>query len=401
MAIKVLERGPPVTLREWRKLRLRGDYRRGAANDARDLPEEPADPAIVETGSRLRQQVLAAYERKYAAARYRVLMLQPSAITADIWFGDLSQCMRHAGIECELLPPNSSAAAINDAFAAFEPNVFIATEALESLRSLDLAYIKRYKQEHGCLRLFIPVWHAGAPRDNVPGARSTPQIDAWRRGLRAGGFIGDAHFSLFETEFHERFSRDPKGPDVEYLPLPMACNPFVNYPVAAAKRHDYIMVASMTDDRVEVSYRFLRPVIGRYRGLWAGPRWGFGTHGVPPADMSLHYARSRVALSPLVSFVRVYAAELTHRVYATAACGAFQLTVPTSITARYFRDDELVQCASPAEYARLFDHYVDRPLERNAIALAALRRAFGEHTCFHRIDDLVARCDEWRRKGLF
>jgi len=30
-----------------------------------------------------------------------------------------------------------------------------------------------------------------------------------------------------------------------------------------------------------------------------------------------------------------------------------------------------------------------------------MRRAYGEHTCFHRIDKLVAYLDGWRRKGLF
>jgi spore maturation protein CgeB len=92
---------------------------------------------------------------------------------------------------------------------------------------------------------------------------------------------------------------------------------------------------------------------------------------------------------------------MTHRIYAAAGCGAFQLTMPTTITGRYFQPDELVQAASPSEYARLFDHYVDRPLERNAIALAALRRVYAEHTCFHRVDKLVSHWDNWRRQGLF
>jgi len=158
----------------------------------------------------------------------------------------------------------------------------------------------------------------------------------------------------------------------------------------------------MTDDRVAVSYRFLRPILSRYRGLWAGARWGFGVDkGIPPAEMPLQYAQTRIALNPLVGFVHRYAAELTHRVYAAAGCGAFQLTLPTAITHRYFRPDELVQAASPADYVRLFDHYVDRPQERNAIALAALRRSYAEHTCFHRVDKLVFHWDDWRRRGLF
>ena len=241
----------------------------------------------------------------------------------------------------------------------------------------------------------------GAPTEQVPSGRSTMDEDEWRRRLQWDGLTADAYFSIFEPEFHERFSHDPRGPAIDYVAVPQACNPFTDYPVAADKRFDYLMATSMTDERVEVSYRFLRPILSRYRGLWAGARWGFGAEqGIPPAQMPLHYSQTRIALSPLVGFVYHYGAEITHRVYAAAACGTFQLTMPTAITGRYFRPDELVQATSPAEYARLFDHYVDRPLERNAVALAALRRVYGEHTCFHRIDKLVSHWDGWRPRTV-
>jgi hypothetical protein len=401
-ATKVFTRGPAVTLRHLRKRSLASDYRRGCANSARELPAEETDPAILAAGRTLREQLLVTNAGKYAAAGYRVLMLRPSSITAQIWFGDLQQCMQHAGIDCRVLPPDIPAGEINAAFEAFQPNVFISTEAVQSLRALDLRFVQRYKRAQGCLRLFIPVWHRNAPRANVPSGRSTFEEDEWRRRLRTDGLLADAHFSIFEPEFHERFSRDPDAPDIDYVAIPQACNPFSDYPVAARKRHDYLMVTSMTDERVEVSHRFLRPILRRYRGLWAGARWGFGAEqGVAPAEMPLLYAQTRVALSPLVGFVYHYGAEVTHRVYAAAACGAFQLTMPTAITKRYFGAEELLQAATPAEYARLFDHYVDRPLERNAVALAALRRAYGEHTCFHRIDRLVSHWKDWRRRGLF
>jgi spore maturation protein CgeB len=117
--------------------------------------------------------------------------------------------------------------------------------------------------------------------------------------------------------------------------------------------------------------------------------------------MPSHYAQSRIALSPLVGFVSNFGAELTHRVFAAAACGTFQLTIATAVTGRYFQPDELVQASSPGDYLRLFEHYVDRPKERNAVALRALRRVYGEHTCFHRIDGLVGHWNDWRKRGLF
>jgi hypothetical protein len=399
---KVFTRGPAVALRNWRRRVLAFNYQRGGASLARQPPAEETDPAIVDAGRELRQALLAANEGKHAAGRYRVLMLRPASITAEIWFGDLQQSMRHAGIDCRVLSPETSTGEINAAIEAFQPNVLIATESPQSLRALDLPFVQAYKKKNGCLRLFIPVWHANSPTLQVPSGRSRPEEDEWRRQLRWRGLSADAHFSIFEPEFHARFSHDPAGPRVDYIAVPQACNPFTDFPVAATKRFDYLIATSMTDERVEVSYRFLRPILGRYRGLWAGARWGFGQEqGIAPAEMPLHYAQTRIALSPLVGFVHRYGAEVTHRVYAAAGCGAFQLTMPTDITHRYFRPDELIQAASPAEYLLLFDHYVDRPQERNAIALAALRRTYAEHTCFHRVDKLVTHWNEWRRRGLF
>ena len=400
-AEKLFRRGPAVVSRHWRKRVLQSHYLRGSSNTAREIRED-ADPAVVETGQALRSQLLAANENKHAASRYRVLLLRPPSITAEIWFGDLHRCMNFAGVECQLLPPEATSGAINAAFEQFRPNVFIATESPLVIRVLDLPFLQKFKREHGCLRMLNPVWHSKSPTADVPQGRCTPAEDEFRRRLSWSDLLADAHFSIFEPEFYLTFMHDPQGPPIEYVTIPQACNPFTDYPRDLAKRYDYLMATSMTDERVEVSHRFLRPILGRYRGLWAGPRWGFGAEeGIPPLDMPLHYAQTRIALSPLVGFVHRYAAEVTHRVYAAAGCGAFQLTMPTSITGRYFKPEELVQAATPADYARLFDHYVDRPHERNAIALAALRRVYGEHTCFHRIDKLVSHWDDWRRRGLF
>jgi len=395
-AERLFTRGPGYPARYFRKWKLGADYRRGCASLARQALFEEADPAIVREGQALRERLLVANERKYEGAGYRVLMLRPSSITAEIWFGDLAFCLRHAGIDCRLVPFDTPVQQINAVFEEFAPNIFVATEAPEALNLLDLAFVRCYKQTHGCLRMFIPVFHSKAP-----GGYSSREEDAWRRRLRQDGLTADVHFSIFEPEFHERFCVDTLAPAIEYLAVPQGCNPFTDYPVAAEKRYDYFMATSLTEERLAVSYRYLRPILARYRGLWAGPRWGFGTERIPPLQMPLHYAQTRIALSPLVGFVHRHGAEVTHRVYAAAACGAFQITMPTAITHRYFSRDELVQAATPAEYRQLFEHYVDRPLARNEVALAAMRRVFGEHTCFHRIDKLVSHWNDWRRRGLF
>ncbi len=394
--VRVLKRSSALPLRRHRKRALRKAYLIGQQNEARNLPDEEPDARILETGELLRRDVLNTYRGKYEESNFRVLMLRPGSITAEIWFGGLHQCMDHAGIDCCVLPPTAGPVEINRAIDAFQPNVLIATDSTATLQSLDLEYVQAYKRGHGCLRLFVPVWHSG-----MRGNFSTPREDEWRWNLRRRGLTADAYFSIFEPEFYERFVRDRAGPAIDFITVPQACNPFTDHPHPEKKTYDYFMAASLTDDRLEVSYKFVRPIMRSYRGLWAGPHWGFGLQHIPPNEMSICYSRTRIALSPLVGFVLLYPAELTHRVYAAAGCGAFQLTMPTAITSRYFEPDELVQAESPEQYSKLFKHFVDQADERNEIALRAMRRTYTEHTCFHRIDQLVAYWRDLEKRGFF
>ena len=395
-AIRLLKQIPGLPRRHLRKRALRAAYHEGRGRHARNIAEEPPDDAIIEAGRRLRQHALGSNEDKHQRASYRVLMLRPPSVTADFWFGGLRSSMRHAGIDCRTFAPGATATEINDCFDEFQPNVFISTELPSTLRTLDLPFLLDYKRRRGCLRLFIPAWHAGAPIRS-----STRREDEWRWRLRRSGLTADAYFSIFERDFYERFMRDPEGPQIDFVTVPQACDPFTDRPLPEPKTHDYFMAASLTDERLDVTYRFARTIMRDYRGLWAGPRWGFGRHYVKPAEMPKHYARTRIALSTLAGFVPRYSAELTHRVYAAAGCGAFQLTMPTAITDRYFEPDELIQAGSPREYRRQFDYFVDRPDERNAVALRALHRAYRSHTCFNRVDQLVECWDEWRQRGMF
>ena len=180
LAARLFKQALSFPVQHVRKRSLRAAYRRGSANAARDLPSEDADPVIVETGRTLKQQLLATYKDKHSAAGYRVLMVRPGSITAEIWFGGLQACMQHAGIECRVVPPNSPAAEVNAALEAFQPNVLIAVESTPALQSLDLPFIHQYKRSRGCLRLLSP---CGKP---------TRRAEPPRGGMTRGGGVSDA-----------------------------------------------------------------------------------------------------------------------------------------------------------------------------------------------------------------
>lgn len=395
-AIRLLRQSPALPRKYLRKRALRIAYHEGRGRSARRGAGEPPDDSILEAGTELARQVLDSNLNKHRQSNYRVLVIQPPSITAEFWFGGLRSSMEHTGIACRILPYDANTADIRANIDEFRPNIFIATELPSILRTLDLHYLRAYKRQSGCLRLFVPLLHAGAPV-----ASSTAREDEWRWGLRRHGLTADAYFSIFEQDFYERFVRDPDGPEIDFVTVPQACNLFTDRPLPESKTYDYFMAASPTDERLEVTYRFARSIMSDYHGLWAGPRWGFGRTHVPPEEMPTYYSRTRVALSTLAGFVSSHAAELTHRVFAAAGCGTFQLATATPLAGRYFEPDELVQARSPEEYRRMFDHFVDRPDERNAVALRALHRVYRDHTCFNRIDRLVECWDAWRRRGLF
>ena len=394
VAFQAIVRSPFYLRRILRKSALKKAYLQGQADFTRDHFVEEPDKAIVETGDKLREQLLHDTRQKYAESHYRVLLLNPGTVTGDIWFGGLTSCLSHAGIECYLLPTQTTPSSLNERLEEFRPNVFIAVDTTSVLRSMDLRFLQEFKRKHGCLRLFIPEVRVGSSR-----MRS---LDLnWRRSLWDSGLMADAQFSIFEPEFTERFRVDKFNSEVECITVAQACNPFTERPLPEPKVYDYFMATSMTDERLDVTYRYLRSILKHYHGLWAGPRWGFGLDQVPIDAMATRYSQARIALSPIVRFVSRYSAELTHRVFAAAGCGAFQLTMPTAITRRYFEPDELVQADSPAQFERLFDHFIKRPDERSDVAMRALQRVYRSHTCFHRIDKLVAHLDYWRSRGLF
>jgi len=257
-------------------------------------------------------------------------------------------------------------------------------DQVEVLRSLDLEFIASYAKATGCVRLFTPISKHRFPKDGMS------RDDEWRFHLAASGRSVDAYFSMMEEEFFAEFFPEWAAAGFKYLALPNACNPFIHYPVAGTKDLDFFIAASYGPERLEITWRYLKPVFRRYHGLLAGPGWGYGAGPVPPTELRLFYSRSKIAPNPLASFLMKHPMEVTERTFSASACGAFVITNPTPITSRFFSEQELTCVKDEKQFLEAFSHFVDRPEERNARTLAALRRVYQEHTYFHRVDRLVA-----------
>lgn len=364
---------------EGRLLGLRLAWARGERRAP--LPEEPADPEFVHEGQALQRQAVAAARDRHRGLPLRVFLVCPPSITARIWFEGLCSALRHMGLRAELAAHDD--ASWSERWRALQPTLLLAPDDDATRARLGLDFLANWARAGG-RRLVVPMSPAGFPNS---AARTAEDEERVRLGL--AGRLADGYFSLFEREYFPTWFAPLAAAGLPYLSLPQACDPLQDAPRDLPKRHAWFVASVQTRERVEVAWSSLRPVLRRYRGHWVGRGWRFGDPPVPPSELPALFARARIALAPLVPWLRERPLELTYRVFAAAANGAFQITSRTPITARHFAEDELVQARSDAEFARLFEHYVDRPAERLAVARRAMRRAFASHTTFERALRLV------------
>ncbi len=365
---------------------MKNAYYRGRASGKSKLPIEFTDSQIVSAAQTYRTQLFADNKDIHKDKHHRILFQIPPSGVGVVWFYDLIQCFRYSGIECQTVKWDDSD--FKQIWEDFLPTIFITLDSPEVLKSLDLEYIKAYKEEHSCLRLFTPITKESFPTNLMS------KMDEWRLDLASRGLSADAYFSMMVEDHFRLFFREWYDLGFQYLSLPNACNPFRHYPEEAEKDADYFVVTSYSLQRAEITKRYLENIFRSYYGLWGGERWKFGVGRISRSELRGYYARARISPHPLMPFLIEYPAETSERSFSSIACGAFQITHRTPVTGRFFAEDELVCVDDEKEFVDAFDHYISRPDERNQIVLNGIDRVFKEHTYFHRIDQLVRFIDE-------
>ncbi|HEX7085432.1 MAG TPA: glycosyltransferase [Vicinamibacterales bacterium] len=99
-------------------------------------------------------------------------------------------------------------------------------------------------------------------------------------------------------------------------------------------------------------------------------------------NLNMHAAAHVMGLDPQPDFVNA-------RTFALAACGAFQLVDHREPLPALFDAGEMVTFRSAAEMRALAEHYLDRAEDAVAIAARARERVLREHTCEHRVTELL------------
>lgn len=372
-----------------RKAYLTKSHSISIVSDANEYPEQ--DGAVLSLAQELRTGIIDNYRHKYASKPYRFLLHLPESGVGIVWFKDLMQILEYTGIACTSVSYKDPA--FKTIWNEFKPNVFISIDTAKMLRVLDLEFIRQYKQEHGCLRLFTPY-----PKHKFPNPGMSAE-DQWRLELAKAGKSADAYFCMYVDEYFDMFLPEWVQAGFSYLALPHGCNPLYQYPHQGTKKYDYFMATSYGHERIRVTWEYMKPVFEKYAGLWAGPGWGFGLGRVNADKLPQYYAESKIVPNPLAAQLINYPMEITERTFSAMASGAFQITDWTPVTDRFFKENELIRVHGKDDFLEKFEYYLAHDEERTKILTAGMQRLYQEHTYFHRIDQLIAYVDELTTTG--
>ncbi|MDF0666442.1 MAG: glycosyltransferase [Nitrospira sp.] len=216
----------------------------------------------------------------------------------------------------------------------------------------------------------------------------------------AGGY--DYWFVIQEGSCFESLKR-AGARHVSYLP--MAAEPNLHRPIVltAADQDEYGADVSF----VGAGYANRRTVLPRWLSNdWSFKLWGNEWEGAEGFTSVLQRGGDRIDTETCIKVFNATSINLNlhsydgdgldpeadfvnPRTFELAACGAFQLVDERSLMPDLFAADELVRFAAVAEVPLLIRAWLDDVPGRRAIAEAARRRVFAQHTYQHRMKELL------------
>lgn len=359
--------------------RVRAAWGRGMRREP--LPPEPPDALAIDEGRSLAASAVSRARGRFADLPLRVFIVRPQTITGALWFDGIVVALRHMGVAADIVGDGDRD--WGERWRALQPTAVVAPDRDDVVERLGGSRLLEWARSGG-RRVLVAHAPAGFPASDRRNADEEERLRLALAGATADGFC-----SLFEPEYFTAYALPLARAGFPYLALPQACDPFNDAPRDVSRRHAWFLVSTLTPDRLEVTVETLLPILRAHPGLWAGSGWRFGAPRIDSRTLPEHFGSARIALAPLVAFNRERPLEISYRVFAAAANGAFQITHATPVTGRFFTGDELVQAGSAREFAELFEHYLPRREERAAVARRALARVFRDHTTFERAERLV------------
>jgi spore maturation protein CgeB len=181
--------------------------------------------------------------------------------------------------------------------------------------------------------------------------------------------------------------------------LPMYCVPSQHYPVPLADAEAAALrgVVALVGARYPYRERLVRALADYPLRIW-GPGWHRAGPGVAahvaggfidgPAKLAV-YCGTTLSLNPHHPMNDIVGVNT--RTFELAAAGACQLVdLKDELTPLFKPGDEVLAYRDLPELRRLLTYHLAHPDETRAIGDNARRRALGEHTIRHRLEEMIA-----------
>jgi spore maturation protein CgeB len=182
--------------------------------------------------------------------------------------------------------------------------------------------------------------------------------------------------------------------------LPLYCVPAFHHPVEPTTEEARALegTVALVGRRYPYRERLVRDLADYPLAVW-GPGWeragdprvrrlvrGQGVWG--RAKLAI-YSAARLSLNPHHPLNDIVGLNI--RTFELAAAGACQVVdLKDDLAALFKPGEEVVAYRDPGELRRQLEYYLAHPDEARAIGANARRRALGEHTLRHRLDEMLA-----------
>lgn len=306
--------------------------------------------------------------------------------------------------------PFTSKEDLNYVLESFKPNIFISGLNRYNLKYLDLALIRKYRDEKGMVFFNqVPAWRGQNSQFVGKGLESDPELVE----LIKTGLAGDIFFHWLEQDspYMEGFS-DETGQSFETILLAADTSRF--FPdFDESYKADISYVGSYLNDKKQFINTHLIPLKKKYNVRTYGSDWNFNDRLIgyiqkggqylnigplkelreiklPLDDERKVYTSSTISLNIHENHQRRDGSDFNERTFKIIASGGFEICDNVSILRKYFTEKELVIAEDTNDWFDKIDYYIRNPERRIPIIEAGRKRVLKDHTYTNRVDQIIS-----------
>ncbi len=334
------------------------------------------DDLVAKEGHYLRTNNLEHFNNKYCGINFKVLVHVPSKIISPggfSLFNNLVQSLNFIGIETKILNVGDD---IKDSLKLFKPDLFISSDNLEYLSTIDWEYLNKYRCNNQLqigLTASLQQYGNTKLKHRIKFSKKN-NIDFFY-SFRSAEYLND------RKEYREFFEEGFNIHTIEF-----GANPLLYFPLPFKKDLNYVFLASSNKDKRERYFEWLPSIFKSYSGFIDGPGWHKIKSFSSQETHKFLYARAKVGINLHIQDSINWPSELNERTYILAASGIPQLIDNAKLFPKRFGPESALIAKNPKEYYEYFNFIINNQNLCQKYSLNALKDVYDRHTTFHRAE---------------